>query len=443
MSGSFVEFEVGTADLRRGLEAVKPHVQPDAGAPDTHRVRVEINQSGEIILLATDGWTAAGYACSGDNVTVLGMDYIDLHPADVIKILAVFKAGKDDDPDHPDSLLRVHATEKLLTIRDVSGLFEGHELELPATPPGQWPNIAMLAGEHLAAVGTVAALEKGPRRIQLTGKYLERFGKSAKAIGSPLIIDTDRAPLLIQCSDVFVGVVMPTHISEDQSLTYDRRRASWAKSLAQLGAAARARRAAEDEIDGRLSSAIRFVGVRQAATVKALRDELGIGQAEADQLLRDMEKRGLIGPAKRGKARPVLFGPDEVDEVLSTIAAGDNYAPDYGVHEPAPDPVEPDPVEPDPVVSAPVNPLADEPDAPMPSGPDWGDVDPGASEAVPTEWEATELEISGMTQEELHGPLDAMNAPADPFSDRPTPPDPFTDSDGNNWPTRDPFGPAE
>lgn len=454
MADDFLEFEVGTADLRRGLQAILPHVQPDADAPDTHRIRVELRGEGqdtELLLIATDGWTAASYAGTAREASCIGMDYFDIAPYDVPKILAVFKAGKDDDPDAGESVVRFHVTEKLLRIRDVSGLFEGHELELPATPPGQWPNVARLLGEHLAGEPDGHVTENARRsRIELTGKYLERFAKSARFIGSPVVIDTDRAPLLIQCSDVFVGMVMPGRVSDEQQAIYSGRRRAWADSLVRLGTVEKGRQADLDSVTERLQEAIRYVGTRQVTTVKGLREGLSIGQAEADQLIKDLRAAGLVGPAKRGKAAPALFSPDEVDAAIECVRLGlvwevvevatvaePNEAPADDLTTPAPftckrcdqgataltegfcseclEEVE-----------------ADNSESPDPAG-EWAP----AEAPVPTSWEADDESIPA----ELAA-VDAFAAAAgDPFSDRQAAPDPFRDSDGNEWPTvANPFG---
>lgn len=445
---NYLEFEIGTADLRRGLAAVLPHVNPDRDAPDTHRVRVEVGDGGqhtltggtdvELVLMATDGWTAAVYAAAGRNVAVNGLDYLDLHPADVAKILAVFKTMSTDDPDYPESMLRVRVTEKLVTIRDISGLFEGHELELPATPPGQWPRVAMLMGEQFDPARSdsiAAAIAAGaPRsRIKLTGKFLARFAVSAKFVGDPLVFDISRGPLLVQCGDVFAGVINPTGISDDQDRTYDERRASWGRTLRTIGVEQAGRRDADvAEQTDRLSVAVRFIGQRQAAQVTALRRELELGKAEVDSLLADLELRGMVGPAVKGKARLVLFAPEEIPTMLRKIAADDASIPvaerDTVPAEPLTLPVSDEPAE--PVESDGLQEFA-----PVPTSWDGGGTEyPVSSDrAVPDEFYDSEA-LPPVTD---GGPADDHTA--DPFSDRPAPPDPFKDSDGNSWPTRNPF----
>lgn len=457
MTDDFLEFDIGTADLRRGLQAVLPHVQPDAEAQETHRIRVEVNpnpgKDSEVLFIGTDGWTAATYAGAARDASCVGMSFFDLHPADVPKILAVFKAGKDDDPDAGESVVRFHVTEKLLRIRDVSGLFEGHELELPATPVGSWPNVARLFGEYLANdPGSLAGTDRdklGRGRIELTGKYLQRFAKSAAVINSPVVIDTDQRSLLILISDVFVGMVNPGRVSDDQQAIYTGRRRAWADSLVKLGKVESARRADLDSVAERLIEAIRFVGTRQVTTVKGLREGLAIGQAEADQLVKDLRAAGLIGPAKRGKAAPALFAPDEVEEAIECVRMGEKwkeYAPVEATEPPADEQANPGPFT-CKRCGLGVTALSDGFCSDCLEEVEADNPEPDDSGPVPTTWEADEdLSIAAELAEVDRFAAEAFEGAtkdADPFSDRPPAVDPFVDSDGNPWPTvSDPFGGA-
>jgi len=56
MTDGFVEFEVGTVDLRRGLQAVAPHVQPDPQLPDVDH---------EAFIHDGDPHAAGGSDCPG------------------------------------------------------------------------------------------------------------------------------------------------------------------------------------------------------------------------------------------------------------------------------------------------------------------------------------------------------------------------------------------
>lgn len=131
---------------------------------------------------------------------------------------------------------------------------------------------------------------------------------------------------------------------------------------------------------------VRFVAGQRAVTVKAVRDALGLSKGDADQALAELFELGLVGEASRGRGRLVLFTPPA--EVSATeLAEADQLARTV-------------------------------------LGVDYGE--PGASESV--EWPGS------------NGGLKAPDVPGDsPFSDPVVPPDPFTDSAGNQWPTRDPF----
>lgn len=196
-----------------------------------------------------------------------------------------------------------------------------------------------------------------------------------------------------------------------------------------VGAEQAARRA-EDAVDERLAAAVRFVGARQVVTLKGLRGELGIGQAETQSVLTDMEARGLIGPKIGRKAQPALFSPDEVDAVLRAIAAGDRDGNDLAV------------------TAATLDELGGSvPD--IPAGPvESSGLDEFAP--VPTDWAGQGNTIEGNTLMVPPGALekDAEKIPViippvtdgGPADDHTA--DPFRDSDGNAWPTRDPFDAA-
>lgn len=402
MSGPSAEFRVGTADLRRGLQAVLPHVNPDPEQTATNKIRVELGQ--EVILLATDGFTAAMYATDATDVRTFNHDYIDLMPADVAKILAVFKAGKDDDPDYPDSVLEITATEKALRIVDVSGMFAGHELDLPAATGGDFPNVARTIRNRLDA-GAPGSFDDDV--VMVNHKMLGRFTASGNALGrKPLALDTSRSPYLVTCGEVFVGAIIPSRITEEVRGQVADQLGRWHDTARRVAAAHSSRKAEEATLDANLIRAVRAVGVRQAATVLGVAEALEIGKAEATDLLLSMEGHGLL--ERKGKRRVVLFAPDEVDAVLHSIAhPGEAVSGDLsGGTLPA---------------------VSSDPDAPERTAGDEPAADPFAPENF-----GPSLEL----------PIDLpSDAPPDsPFSDPPVPPSPFTDSAGNEWPTTNPFG---
>lgn len=240
-------FTVGTADLRRGFAAVTPHMSTDKEAAEGMRVvRLELltryvldGESTELLMQATDGRTAGVYsaeALSGDAGTE-GPAFVDLTAADIAKVLAVFRAATDTED---ASVLRFTCTEKAVTIRDVSGLFEGHELDLPATPGVDFPNVpALLAGAVSAA--SVGSHRRFRMRVGRT--VLERFAKSAKAVDMPLTMDRYVSPLVIHCGETFVGLAMPHRMTDEDNGQADDALRSWTRSLDMLAA----RRALTDD----------------------------------------------------------------------------------------------------------------------------------------------------------------------------------------------------
>ena len=234
-----LEFRIGTADLRRGLAAVTPHMATDREAPDEQkRVRFELlascaGRSCELLMMATDGWTAGCYAAEAiDVVTLNGAPtFLELTTQDIGKVLAVFKAdgqGADDG----GSVLRISVLEKVTTIRDVSGLFEGYELELPTTIPGAFPDMGGVL--HRLTAGKAVTVTRPGARMQLGRAALERFGKTAKALGSPITIERRGGPALVIIGGTFVGAMVPARLGDTEHAEIDDTVHGWGVSLTRL-----------------------------------------------------------------------------------------------------------------------------------------------------------------------------------------------------------------
>jgi hypothetical protein len=387
MTQPSAEWQIGTADLRRGLLSLAPHVNANPENHSTHRIRFELGT--ETVMLATDGFTGAMYATQADHVRTFNLDFVDITPADATKILAVFKPGKDEDADYPDSVLQFDADEKALRIRDISGMFAGHELDLPATPAGEFPNVARVFRSRLDPV----AASFDDDTVQVNAKLLARFSVSGRHIGGPITIDTTATPYLFTSGDVFVGALMPARITDEVRSGLRDTLRRWSATAHRVAGAHAGRVADESALSERLVAAVRHVGVRQAATILGVAEGLSIGRAEAADLLEQMEGHGLI--ERKGKKRTVLFAPDEVDRVLWRLShPGETL---YG-------------------------PELDDDGRPV--------DEPG--EALPPVDEASYPPDA----------VDLPGAPPSPFSDAPAPASPFTDSDGNEWPTAptSPFG---
>lgn len=328
MSMDYLEFRVGTADLRRGLAAVVPHMATDREADDERkRVRLELldeshaDASVELLMLATDGFTAGCYSAEAVGAVTVGRAplFLELTAQDITKVLAVFKAdGQGED----GSTLRFKVTEKQTTIRDVSGLFEGYELELPTTTPGSFPDIGGVMAR--ATMHTIVSPGRRGDRLQVARWVLERFAKSAKAVDRPPVLDRAGGVVLVHCGETFLGLVVPNRLGDDDHAQLDDRVRRWSHSLGEL----------TDMVRARADQPVMFDPT--AVDVSAFEARA----AEQDQPVADEpDDPGPVTPdddagdpgAAEGAAVPTSWADDAVRAaVQETIAHGDPFsdAPD-------------------------------------------------------------------------------------------------------------------
>ena len=229
--------EVGTADLRAALAAVRVHACTEKDLPDIHRIRLAIGPE-NVTVTATDRFTAGLAIVS--VWTGLGGEpscTVDLLPSDAGKILSIFPAGKESG-DEPEYRLRLDIGDEHVIVTDCSGLIDGRALQVPRLPTsdGGLSSIpASIAGHHDSASTMLADMSVG-------GEMLARFKAAAAAYKQPLEVEAHAAgrALLIRCGESFLGLLMPRSDSEETRARAREWAAAWNRRLPEIVAAAKA-----------------------------------------------------------------------------------------------------------------------------------------------------------------------------------------------------------
>lgn len=216
-----MQFNVGTADLRRALKAVAPHAEPSPDVVQTHRVRVTVGAD-HVTVSATQRYTIG-------HATVWTLDFdgetgvFDLTPQDVKEILTLFH-GKKDRGDEPDYTIRIRVETERVTLTDVSGLFEGKALHLPRIPTDEnYPNVVKSIQESLLAGRT------STERLITSGKLHGLFGSASSAYEMPLVWDPagDKGAMLVTCGKDFLGMLMPIRPDEQTTADIEKWHTDW------------------------------------------------------------------------------------------------------------------------------------------------------------------------------------------------------------------------
>ncbi len=139
------EFTVPLFALRQALVAVRAHA--DAKSETLNVVRLIPGR--DLLVTATDRYSAAIARVQIDDHGDGGADFIDVMLDDVAKILAVFKLPSGPEAGQAAVTIRRHGNE--LTLADGGGLFEGQALTVPAFAVDSMPDVRSLAGPALRA----------------------------------------------------------------------------------------------------------------------------------------------------------------------------------------------------------------------------------------------------------------------------------------------------
>ena len=224
---------VGTHDFRRGLKSVLPHTSTDEDLPALCRIRLDVGPQ-NVTITATDRFTAALAIVSvhahldtdGEETELSWIGTIDLVPADAKSILGIFNAPKDKG-DEPQYILRIEADENHVTVIDSSGLIDGHSLKVPRITDDAFPRLEKLFGQYHYAKATLV------EDIAVNGKFQSRFAIASSCYDEPLIIQTTTAgrAQFIRCGESFLGLLIPVHVSEDDTARHTEWRKAWDQRL--------------------------------------------------------------------------------------------------------------------------------------------------------------------------------------------------------------------
>ncbi|MEU7631733.1 DNA translocase FtsK [Nocardia sp. NPDC049220] len=323
---------VGTADFRRALNAVRVHASTDSQVPPLHRIRLAIDRQ-NIVVTATDTFTAGMAIASVWNSSDGPGHYpctVDIALSDIKNILQIFTAGKEKS-DTPEFELRLDITDNRITITDCSGLIDGHALTVPRMPTD---------GGTLCTIPGLIARQRDSDATLLTdmsvgGEVMARFSAASNAYGHALDIEAHSASraLLIRCGEDFLGLMMPRQLLDQDR---DERRewsAGWDRRLPDIVAAAEAERAEQPrtvnvvDLDATEIGKDREMFLRgvdlvvrsQFGSAAMLQRRMRIGFAKAARLLDLMEQAGIVAPADGSKARDVLVRAEDLDSLLADL----------------------------------------------------------------------------------------------------------------------------
>lgn len=235
------KIEVGTADLRKALQAVLPHAEKNSSGDNgvEHRVRLSFGAS-EMLVMATNGLTTgvATVKIDADSRAERfaaddGAFVVDITPRQATMILRQFKVTRGPEAaGEMDEAIELHASDGHLKLSDVGGLFVGEAVEFPTLGiDSAYPDLQAMVGRALAGVG---ATQVG-KPLVVDGRLLKLFAAASNVYDRPLDArasgDPDSPSWVIGCGPVFVGVVSSRHAEGDIKRTREAAHRAWLERL--------------------------------------------------------------------------------------------------------------------------------------------------------------------------------------------------------------------
>lgn len=226
--------------LADAVALVKPHLGSDDTLPQLTSYRLDV-RDGSLWVSATDRYSAAAARIepavnrSTDLKQSFHGDFHATLPGDLAhRAISIFK------PNRREPLLDPQLAIRVTEIPTFRGSTSQTVIEQRLLPDG-YEATKLVGQAHSTALdildllhGLLESVRDAKERIDhsaFNGRLLNRFAGVGKVVGeyAPLILRQERGnrPLVVTCSDRFVGALMPVRLADDPGLDID----AWIKRL--------------------------------------------------------------------------------------------------------------------------------------------------------------------------------------------------------------------